>query len=111
MTNKPNKTLKEIRNLFDKAQKEGRLQQLWNILTALRGPDFDQTNDLKTKYTTPIRESVLTSSQADKLNLTDYRNWPKIRKNDVVIDFSTTEEWSHFLDHIYFATKAINKRD
>jgi hypothetical protein len=84
--------------------------QVWNILTALRGPDCG-SEELKRKYTYLIRAWATTDEHAVPLL---YRGW---QKEDLLASIRKRIEWlrtdtdalrsSHYGNHIRVAYNAI----
>lgn len=102
--------LELVRELFVNAQNENLqvLRDVWKIVTALRGPDSDNLES-KSKYTTPIRMCVLNNTQAFELGLSHSESYPIRSYNSILSldDVFTSDEFSHFKDHIRMADEAI----
>lgn len=83
---------------------------LWDILTALRGPDDDDPF-VKEQFTTKIRTRAFpktaTNSYTDKpFGIPAYFASPD---DDLKIDFAETPfSSSHFLNHVVHAVNALN---
>lgn len=73
-------------------------KQLWNILTALRGPDDDNT-DTKLKTTSPIRTAAL-----PKTALNSNKCGAIFRAVDELVE---PMGGSHFSRHIQYAKKSL----
>ena len=87
------------------------VEQLWHILTALRGPDFLDTGDVKWNTTCRIRTAVCphfaTIASADV-------HWPGDPPKDMALkalayidEKCTAPEYAHFAWHIAAAVRVI----
>lgn len=101
-----NKALESVRELLDKAEREGNLYQVWDILSAIRGPD-DENRKNKEKFTTKIRQTILTKTQAEKIGVSNYDDFPPTRTDVVELEIHLC---SHFFQHIILAGHAINAK-
>jgi len=83
---------------------EGEPQHLWNILSALRGPDNESFEDKRTK-TAPIRSVVLpnladkASARVDYVNQNTYKTLGELSK--------LHDTQFHFNNHIRYAAQSI----
>lgn len=103
------RALELVRELFDKAENEGRLREVWTLVTALRGPDSYGDENLKLIYTTPIRQCCLTHYQADKIGVDYWMMYSHYRLDKLEskeVDYSRGN--THFLSHIRSANRVIN---
>ena len=75
---RPSKACMMVRKLFADALAAGpeTLNDVWQIVTALRGPD-DMNLIVKSHFTTPIRRAVLTRHQAIRLDVSACEKWPR----------------------------------
>ena len=112
MKKKDRYAVNALRKLFTDADKAGKLADVWQLVTAMRGPDKDDTFEKKDNITTPIRRVVLTQRQARELGVTG--SWSYViggRKDSV--DLPNLSSWSslmenHFEDHAFLAKQVIN---
>ena len=101
------KAVKLVRQLFINAENEDCLRAVWNLVSAMRGPDVYNDSE-KFQKTTPIRIALLTINQASILGVSHLESFrgkyvvPKML--DVACGFS------HFDKHIRLAQDVINRR-
>lgn len=101
--------IRQIRALFDRAEDEGVLREVWNIVAGLRGPDDGPKSGLHTRnwrkslVTTRLRRVVLTKRQASDLGVSHVLNWPLVRHADVrpLTDAQWDEVGEHSTSHFY----------
>lgn len=87
---------------FFVTKNEQESEELWDVLTALRGPDSKEDRNLKPSTTVHIRIAAFPKFAAGL-------------SNSHMADFVTTERLhnldpfspSHFLQHIHYAIKAL----
>ena len=107
-----NKALELLRNLFVDAQNAGVLRDVWNLATALRGPDEEGRNEDKKTHTTPIRQCLLTRNMATNLNLSqngDYAPAPKESLPPSALETKTL--FGHYDSHILNAANVIGTKE
>lgn len=73
--------VKLMRDLFTEAENQGVLQEVWRLVTALRGPD-DGDDEKKHKYTTPLRAELLTRHQAYFVSIANEQLFPVTQPAD-----------------------------
>lgn len=99
---KINEILDDIDKILSKA--DDTACTLWNILTAMRGPD-DGDFPKKFEYTVPIRGAAfpLTAKNMDKFG----ENVADISRKPLPTD--TMEEFNHYNEHINLAIVALHR--
>jgi len=65
--NKHEKAVKDLREVLEKAYRRSYAAELWDIMTALRGPDSGDDN-LKREYTQHIRALVVSENVQKDIN-------------------------------------------
>lgn len=83
------------------------VQDLWNLLAALRGPDVDPTGDLKSATTAVIRRKMFPKA-GGRLQL-----WPgvEVAPQDREFQLNLGVPWCHFTRHADWAHKALEHED
>lgn len=106
--NKP-MTLRQILDLIDTqlAKEDDTSRQLWNVLTALRGPD-DANEALKVAKTVPIRRAAFPKSAAIAGTYGHVNGAFFGRPENKEVDSNTNLFYtSHFISHIRNAAEAL----
>lgn len=108
MTIKFNAAIKELlKRSTEFAKGQGHQDQLvWDVLSALRGPDNDGPSTLKFLTTARIRSFVKLDSQAAGSTINPIGLTPQKR---VERDILLSDGSRHFQFHIFSAWRAINK--
>jgi len=76
--NSEGRAVELVKGLFATASEENVLLGVWDILTALRGPD-NQSEEAKVQGATRIRKELLTQEMASALGVQGYVSWDKLR--------------------------------
>jgi len=103
------RALLALRKLFTEAHRQGHLRQVWHLVSALRGPDFDVNEThictpLKSAYTTPIRKALLTTDQALMLSVSDA---PSYKAQYAMPEGVSVTDDDHFKSHILLAMRVL----
>lgn len=102
---KPNPVTR-IRTFFQNCERDQILWDVWMILSALRGPD-DNNTDLKNKTTTEIRQRLLTKSMANTLLVSSFDQFQDKPSDDQIFYSNSSPE--HFYRHYELAKGTINR--
>ena len=101
----------EVIRQFFAGQKDGRVSyeeagKLWNMLTALRGPD-DESHDLKNAATIPFREAFLGEEAAYMVQQRQGALTKEYKGKKEHLKIRETMNEGHFRLHLVNAFKAI----
>lgn len=101
----------ETREILDKideflVQRNTNSQDLWDILTALRGPDSEH-NDIKHVTTVPIRSAAFPKTA--KVAASDYGfvNGADFRGGEFSYDAANMDKSEHFASHVVNAARRL----
>ena len=108
----PPTALELVRQLFVDAAAADCLRSVWNIVSAMRGPDSNiagvSQEELKSLYTTPIRQRVLTGEMARHLAVSSLETYSD-NPDDNTFNDTMEHNWDHYKVHICTAQRAIRE--
>lgn len=99
--------------LSDPTILDSQRKHLWDTLAALRGPDQDPTQELKSRYTVPVRQVALPKT-AQAVNEFKVRVPALFRSHStlegpeaVARELDYEEDEDHYRSHIHYAAQAL----
>lgn len=108
------KSIDIVRNMFKDAQESGCLHNVWTLVSAIRGPD-DENSILKEKYTTQIRAMLIDCGMAYTLGVSDHEYYPSVFPDYLPLcpEYNGEEsmENEHFVSHARLAWRLLQNND